>query len=198
MDTIQWIDMWTIELRYCSKKGGFHCSGSSYSKLLLFQNFSVCEDCGTLCGLYHRLHHMKQKLYVMCSEIVEKRKEDSPGIDTTQILNQLLADDVWLETVGEGHSFHAQMLFFVLIVNSFSAIQEDARLVGRCWLLRTSGSVMVILICTMVIDVAMVMTNVIMMSYNCDQEAWQRHGQSHSWSRTTLGRRGTTLAFIQK
>jgi len=30
---------------------------------------------------------------------------------------------------------------------------------------------MVILICTMVIDVAMVMTNVIMMSYNCDQEA---------------------------
>ena len=42
---------------------------------------------------------MKQKLYVMCAEIVEKRKEDSPGIDTTQILNQLLADDVWLETV---------------------------------------------------------------------------------------------------
>lgn len=44
---------------------------------------------------------MKQKLYVMCAEIVEKRKEDSPGIDTTQILNQLLADDVWLETVGK-------------------------------------------------------------------------------------------------
>ena len=73
---------------------------------------------------------MKQKLYVMCSEIVEKRKEDSPGIDTTQILNQLLADDVWLETVGEGYSFHAQMLY-VLIIHSFAAIQEDARLVGR-------------------------------------------------------------------
>ena len=77
-----------------------------YTELLLFQNFSVCEDCGTLCGLYHRLHHMKQKLYVMCSEIVEKRKEDSPGIDTTQILNQLLADDVWLETVGAKYSIH--------------------------------------------------------------------------------------------
>ena len=59
----------------------------------------MCEDCGILCSLYHRLVHMKQKLYVMCAEIVEKRKEDSPGIDTTQILNQLLADDVWLETV---------------------------------------------------------------------------------------------------
>ena len=61
----------------------------------------------------------------------------------------------------------------------FAAIQEDARLVGRCWLLCTSGSVMVILICTMFIDVAMVMT-VVMMSYDCDQEAWQRHGRSHS------------------
>ena len=70
------------------------------TNIIFCQNFSVCEDCGTLCGLYHRLHHMKQKLYVMCSEIVEKRKEDSPGIDTTQILNQLLADDVWLETVS--------------------------------------------------------------------------------------------------
>ena len=75
----------------------------------LCQNFSVCEDCRTLCGLYHRLHHMKQKLYVMCSEIVEKRKEDSPGIDTTQILNQLLADDVWLETVSEKYSYDAQI-----------------------------------------------------------------------------------------
>ena len=36
----------------------------------------------------------------MCSQIVERRKIDSPGIDTTQILNQLLADDVWLETVS--------------------------------------------------------------------------------------------------
>ena len=76
----------------------------SILSFIFCQNFSVCEDCGTLCGLYHRLHHMKQKLYVMCSEIVEKRKEDSPGIDTTQILNQLLADDVWLETVSGRYS----------------------------------------------------------------------------------------------
>ena len=68
----------------------------------------MCEDCGILCSLYHRLQHMKQKLYVMCAEIVEKRKEDSPGIDTTQILNQSLADDVWLETVCKKKS----ILFF--------------------------------------------------------------------------------------
>ena len=67
--------------------------------LFQFQNFSVCEDCSKLCQLYHNLHHQKQKLYVMCSEIVEKRKTTCPGIDTTQILNQLLADDSWLETV---------------------------------------------------------------------------------------------------
>ena len=60
----------------------------------------MCHDCGALSGLYHRLHHMKQKVFMMCAEIVEKRKESSPGIDTTQILNQLLADDVWLESVS--------------------------------------------------------------------------------------------------
>ena len=60
----------------------------------------MCEDCSELCNLYHLLHHQKQKLYVMCSEIVEKRKTNSPGIDTTQILNQLLADDTWLEAVS--------------------------------------------------------------------------------------------------
>ena len=59
----------------------------------------MCDDCSELCSLYHNLHHQKQKLYVMCSEIVEKRKTSCPGIDTTQILNQLLADDSWLETV---------------------------------------------------------------------------------------------------
>jgi hypothetical protein len=66
---------------------------------MFFQNFSVCEDCSLLCGLFHRLQHVKQTMYVMCAEIVEKRKDDNPGIDTTQILNQLLADDVWLESV---------------------------------------------------------------------------------------------------
>jgi len=65
---------------------------------MMNRNFSVCEDCSELCQLYHNLHHQKQKLYVMCSEIVEKRKTTNPGIDTTQILNELLADDSWLET----------------------------------------------------------------------------------------------------
>lgn len=65
---------------------------------MMNRNFSVCVDCSRLCSLFHKLHHQKQKLYIMCSEIVEKRKTESPGIDTTQILNQLLADDTWLET----------------------------------------------------------------------------------------------------
>ena len=74
---------------------------NKFSHIKTLQNFSVCEECSRLCTLYHRLHHQKQKLYMMCSEIVEKRKTDAPGIDTTQILNQLLADDTWLETVGK-------------------------------------------------------------------------------------------------
>jgi len=65
---------------------------------MMNRNFSVCEDCSRLCSLFHKLHHQKQTLYTMCFEIVEKRKTENPGIDTTQILNQLLADDTWLET----------------------------------------------------------------------------------------------------
>ena len=61
---------------------------------------------------------MKQKLYVMCAEIVEKRKEDSPGIDTTQILNQLLADDVWLETVCKKSQYFSFVFNFFVCSNS--------------------------------------------------------------------------------
>ena len=33
------------------------------------------------------------------SDIVKSRKDGTPGIDTTNILNELLADDAWLEQV---------------------------------------------------------------------------------------------------
>ena len=36
---------------------------------------------------------------IICSVIVETRKANDPAFDTTKILNQLLADDAWLEQV---------------------------------------------------------------------------------------------------
>ena len=38
-------------------------------------------------------------MFNMCSEVVEGRKRTSPAYDTTKILNELLANDAWLEQV---------------------------------------------------------------------------------------------------
>jgi len=64
---------------------------------MMNRNFSVCGGCVGISMLYHRLHHQKHKLYMDCSVIVETRKANDPAFDTTKILNQLLADDAWLE-----------------------------------------------------------------------------------------------------
>ena len=38
-------------------------------------------------------------MFIVCSDVVETRKKNSPELDTTRMLNELLADDSWLETV---------------------------------------------------------------------------------------------------
>ena len=49
--------------------------------------------------MYHKLQHQKHKMFIVCSDVVETRKKNSPELDTTRMLNELLADDSWLETV---------------------------------------------------------------------------------------------------
>ena len=44
--------------------------------------------------------HKKMSYISLFSAIVDGRKNSTPGIDTTNILNELLADDVWLEQVS--------------------------------------------------------------------------------------------------
>ena len=39
-------------------------------------------------------------MFIVCSDVVETRKKNSPGLDTTRMLNELLADDSWLESVS--------------------------------------------------------------------------------------------------
>ena len=70
-------------------------------KLFSFQNFSVCKKCSRLGQLFHRLTHQKHRMFNMCSEVVEGRKKSSPAYDTTKILNELLANDAWLEQVNK-------------------------------------------------------------------------------------------------
>jgi len=62
------------------------------------RNFSVCSKCSRLAQLYHKLYHQKHKMFTICADVVDSRKKNSPGLDTTRMLNELLADDQWLET----------------------------------------------------------------------------------------------------
>ncbi|XP_023326557.1 proline-rich protein 12 [Eurytemora carolleeae] len=73
------------------------CAVPPDTDAIMNRNFSVCGLCARLCQLYHKLHHQKYQLFVTCSDIVKSRKDGTPGIDTTNILNELLADDAWLE-----------------------------------------------------------------------------------------------------
>jgi hypothetical protein len=63
----------------------------------LNRNFSVCKKCSRLASLFHRLHHQKHRMFTICVEVVEGRKKLIPNLDTTKILNELLANDKWLE-----------------------------------------------------------------------------------------------------
>ncbi|XP_068628173.1 serine-rich adhesin for platelets-like isoform X1 [Battus philenor] len=55
--------------------------------------------CGTCCGrvqLYSRISHQKYLMYAECSKRVADKRMQNPSKDTTLILNELLADEVWL------------------------------------------------------------------------------------------------------
>ena len=77
---------------------GWHCV--QYC-LLFFQNFSVCQKCSRIGALFHRLHHQKHRMFSTCVEVVEGRRKANPALDTTKILNELLANDKWLEQVQQ-------------------------------------------------------------------------------------------------
>ena len=72
----------------------------NFSFFTLKQNFSVCKKCSRLAALFHRLHHQKHRMYTKCVEVVEGRKKAVPNLDTTKILNELLANEQWLEQVN--------------------------------------------------------------------------------------------------
>ncbi|CAB4064509.1 unnamed protein product [Lepeophtheirus salmonis] len=63
----------------------------------LHRNFSICNSCSRLASLYHRLSHNKQKMFQVCSKLVEVNSRSNPNKDTTLLLNELLANDDWLD-----------------------------------------------------------------------------------------------------
>lgn len=67
---------------------------------LRFQEFLVCATCCSRVQLYSRISHQKYLMYAECSKRVAEKRMQNPSKDTTVILNELLADEVWLSQVG--------------------------------------------------------------------------------------------------
>ena len=57
-------------------------------------------------------------MYSNCVEVVESRKKAVPNLDTTKILNELLANDKWLEQVTFGNS-----IFHILFKECFNIVK---------------------------------------------------------------------------
>lgn len=55
--------------------------------------------CAARVELYHKITHQKYLMYVECAKKVAEKNMQDPNKGTTVILNELLADNVWLAQV---------------------------------------------------------------------------------------------------
>ncbi|XP_037297508.1 uncharacterized protein LOC115442616 isoform X2 [Manduca sexta] len=66
------------------------------ARLAYEKEFLVCATCCGRAQLYSRISHQKYLMYIECSKRVDDKRMQNPSKDTTVILNELLADEVWL------------------------------------------------------------------------------------------------------
>lgn len=63
------------------------------------QNFLVCQLCKSSCELFHKMAHQKYLMFIDCSRKVAEKNSENPMNGSTDILNELLADEEWLAQV---------------------------------------------------------------------------------------------------
>ncbi|XP_063978582.1 uncharacterized protein LOC135163252 isoform X2 [Diachasmimorpha longicaudata] len=60
------------------------------------KDFLLCRVCQTKVGLFNKVAHQKYLMFLECARRVADKRLADPNKDTTIILNELLADEVWL------------------------------------------------------------------------------------------------------
>ncbi|KAJ6646601.1 Glutamine and serine-rich protein 1, partial [Pseudolycoriella hygida] len=60
------------------------------------KDLPLCRVCSSRVELYHKITHQKYLMYIECAKKVTEKNAEDPNKGTTTILNELLADDVWL------------------------------------------------------------------------------------------------------
>lgn len=59
----------------------------------------ICLDCIKWVQLYNKLVHQKYIMYIECAKRVSEKRSSDINKETTVILNELLADEDWLNQV---------------------------------------------------------------------------------------------------
>lgn len=59
----------------------------------------MCRICATRVELLSKVTHQKYLMYIECAKRVNEKRTTDPTKDTTCILNELLADESWLNQV---------------------------------------------------------------------------------------------------
>ncbi|KAK6630219.1 hypothetical protein RUM43_015012 [Polyplax serrata] len=65
-------------------------------KALTDKDFLLCHSCGWKVSLCSKAAHQKYLMYIECAKRVTEKRASDPNKDTTCILNELLADETWL------------------------------------------------------------------------------------------------------
>jgi hypothetical protein len=63
------------------------------------KNFLMCRLCAARVELSNKVTHQKYLMYIECAKRVGEKRTSDPNKDTTCILNELLADESWLNQV---------------------------------------------------------------------------------------------------
>lgn len=66
---------------------------------VLPQDFETCSTCVGHVELYNKVSHQKYLMYIECAKRVAEKRSSDHRKDTTMILNELLADEAWLDQV---------------------------------------------------------------------------------------------------
>lgn len=59
----------------------------------------MCRMCAARVELSNKVTHQKYLMYIECAKRVAEKRVRDPSKDTTCILNELLADELWLNQV---------------------------------------------------------------------------------------------------
>ncbi|KAL0268190.1 UNVERIFIED_CONTAM: hypothetical protein PYX00_010223 [Menopon gallinae] len=100
-------------------------------KAMTDKDFLLCNSCGWRVSLCSKASHQKYLMYIECAKRVTEKRTADPNKDTTQILNELLADEAWLnqtERVSERKSITVNIIFslqlFLEVRTSWAEIEK--------------------------------------------------------------------------